>query len=123
MELSKMTNAPAITLDMKKERIRIHRNTMRVMDFPPYFRLLINPSTKCIIIETCEEKSAGAYRVGNLPSTKSSLELYSRNLVHEIATCAGFEGYTSVRLCGHQIRGQNAVFFRLESGITDWSPS
>jgi hypothetical protein len=122
MELSKTANPPGITLDLKKERIRIHQNTMRVMDFPLYLRLLVNPTTKCIIVETCGEKSKGAYHVGNMPKHNGSLELYSHNLIREIAACAGFEGYRSVRLWGRQIRGQNAVFFRMEPTLTDLSP-
>lgn len=121
METTKMDNAPVITLDLKKERIRIHRTTMRVMNDPSYLRLLVNPATKCIVVETCGETSEGAYRVGVLPRKKSSLELYSHNLIREIATCAGFEGYKSVRLMGHQIRGQNAVFFRMEPALADMS--
>jgi hypothetical protein len=119
MELSKTTNPPGITLDLKKKRIRIHQNTMRMMDFPLYLRLLVNPTTKCIIVETCGEQSEGAYRVGNMHKHNGSLELYSHNLIREIAVCAGFEGHESVRLWGHQIRGQNAVFFRMEPVTAD----
>ncbi|MCD7755973.1 MAG: hypothetical protein LUJ09_06550 [Firmicutes bacterium] len=116
MKVLNEETAAGLTVDIKKDRIRIHRNTLHLMNNPKFFRLLVNPQTKCIIVENCEEKSDGAFRVSAIPTSNGSFEVYSSHLVREIANCAGFNGYTSVRLLGQQIHGQNAVFFRMESG-------
>lgn len=116
MKVLNEETAAGLTLDIKKDRIRIHRSTLSLMNNPKYFRLLVNPQTKCIVVENCDEMSDGAYRVGTIPTHHGSIEVYSSQLVREIAKCAGFHGYTSVKLLGQQIHGQNAVFFRMESG-------
>ncbi|MCD7751585.1 MAG: hypothetical protein LUI10_07590 [Lachnospiraceae bacterium] len=105
-----------LTVDLKRDRIRIHKTTLTLMNNPKFFRMLVNPQTKCIIVENCDEMSDGAYRVGSMATNNGSFEVYSSHLVHEIADCAGFHDYTSVKLLGQQIHGQNAVFFRMESG-------
>ena len=46
---------PAITVDIGRHRIRIHRSTLKRLDYPSYVRLLVNPVQKGIVVETCEE--------------------------------------------------------------------
>ena len=106
---------PCLTIDIKRARIRIYRTTLHLLGEPRYFRMLVNPGTKSIIMEKCEETSTGAHYFKEPSSRKHSFELFSPSLVHQITVCAGFDGYASVRLQGRRIRGQNAVFFRMES--------
>ena len=108
-------NLPCLTIDIKRARIRIYRTTLHLLGEPRYFRMLVNPETKSIIMEKCEETSTGAYCFKEPSSKKHSFELFSPSLVHKITVCAGFGGYASVRLQGRRIHGQNAVFFRMES--------
>lgn len=106
---------PGLTVDIKKQRLRINRNTFRQMNNPIYFRLLVNPDAKGLVIEACNEADVGSYHVSKLSANNGSAELYSRELIKEIMICAGFTGLTPIRLYGHPIKEQCAIFFRLES--------
>ena len=106
---------PAITVDMARSRIRIHKSTLRILENPAHFRMLVNPETKGIVIESCDEFSEGAYKITASRSHSHSLEVYSPSLVAEISICAGFNGLRAVKLFGQQIRGQLAIFFRMDS--------
>ena len=110
--------APAITVDIGRHRLRIHRSTLRRLDNPTFVRILVNPSDKGIVVEKCTEGTAGSYRLMQSNERKHSMEVYSSSLVDEISDCAGFDQYRSVKLLGLQIRGQSAVFFRLASDST-----
>lgn len=104
---------PAITVDLSRHRLRIHRSTLRRLNNPSFVRLLVNPEEKGIVVEQCEETTPGACRLIENGNRKHSTEVYSPTLVEEISNCAGFNQFKTVKLFGRQIRGQNAVFFRM----------
>ena len=114
MQTQKPIPSAGMTVDIKKHRIRIPSRTFKMINNPDYFRFLVNPEAKGIVIERCNEKDKGAYQLSKVPTHKSSYELNSVSLITEIIHCAGFFGTASVRLEGHQIKGQDAVFFRME---------
>ena len=114
MQEKKLIPSAGLTVDIKKHRIRIPGRTFRMINNPDYFRFLVNPKAKGIVIERCDEKDKGAYQLSKVPTHKGSYELTSVSLITEIICCAGFLGTASVRLVGHQIRGQDAVFFRMD---------
>ena len=117
MQTQEFAPTAALTVDMKKHRIRIHGKTFKMINNPEYFRFLVNPKAKGIVIERCNEKDKGAYQLSKVPTHHSSYELNSVSLITEIIHCAGFFGTASIKLEGHQIRGQDAVFFRMEQDI------
>ena len=114
MKHTEENGVPGLTVDIKKQRLRINRNTFRQMDNPIYFRLLVNPDAKGLVIEACTEADVGSYHVSKLSANNGSAELYSRELVKEIMICAGFTGLTPIRLYGRPIKERCAIFFRLE---------
>ena len=115
--------APAITVDIGRHRIRIHRSTLRRLDNPAYVRILVNPQNKGIVVESCSENTAGSFRLRPQKLQSQSLEVYSSSLIDEISACAGYEQYRSVKLLGRQIRGQTAVFFRMANDTACVCPS
>ena len=115
--------APAITVDIGRHRLRIHRSTLRRLENPIYVRILVNPIDKGIVVEKCNANTAGSYRLLQSNERKHSMEVYSSSLIDEIADCAGYEQYRSVKLLGRQIRGQTAVFFRMADDSTRVCPS
>ncbi len=110
--------APAITVDIGRHRLRIHRSTLRRLDNPMFVRILVNPNDKGIVVEKCTESTAGSYRLLQSHERKHSMEVYSSSLIDQISDCAGYDQYRSVKLLGRQIRGQSAVFFRLADDST-----
>ena len=114
MQTQKSVPTAGLTVDIKKHRLRIPGRTFEIINNPDYFRFLVNPESKGIVIERCTEKAKGAYQLSKVPSHKGSYELTSVSLITEIIHCAGFTDTATVKLEGHSIRGQDAVLFHME---------
>ena len=107
------TPTAGLTLDIKKRRFRITSKTFQIINTPEYFRFLVNPGSKGLVIEECTETTTGAYQLSKVPQHRGCYELTSKSLMNELMLCAGFTGTDTIRLEGQRIKGQNALFFRL----------
>ena len=119
MQLILSEPTTGVSVDIKKRRIRISRKIFQQLDMPEYFRILVNPNSKGMVIEGCPETAKGSYQLSKVPSHKSSYELTSTSLVGELVQCAGFSGVSLVKLTGYPIEGQAALFFRMEQQPTE----
>ena len=52
-----------LTIDPVKGRIMIFRNTLAVLDYPEYFRFLLNKNKKKLAIQTCLMSDPGAEKL------------------------------------------------------------
>lgn len=100
-----------LTLDFKKKRIRIHKKTYDSINRPHYFRILVNPATKCIVLETCTEYDPGSNSLESTSIHKSSIEMYSKTFMKAVGDCAGLEDQKLVTLYGTVSKAQDAVIF------------
>lgn len=107
------TQTAKLTVDIKRRRIRITAKTLKLINDPECFRILVNPESKGLVIEGCSEADKGAYLVATMPFHKGSYELTSTSLIKEIVQCAGFVGTDTIRLSGLKLKGQEALFFLL----------
>ena len=107
------TPTAGLTLDIKKRRFRITSRTFQIIDTPAYFRFLVNPGSRGLVIEECSESTKGAYELSKVPQHRGCYELTSKSLMNELIQCAGITGTDTIRLEGQRIKGQNALFFRL----------
>ena len=119
MQLILSEPTTGVSVDLKKRRIRVSRKIFQQLDMPEYFRILVNPNSKGMVIEGCLETAKGSYQLSKVPSHKSSYELTSTSLVGELVQCAGFSGVSLVKLTGYPIEGQAALFFRMEQQPTE----
>lgn len=119
MQLILSEPTTGVSVDIKKRRIRVSRKIFQQLDMPEYFRILVNPNSKGMVIEGCPETAKGSYQLSKVPSHKSSYELTSTSLVGELVQCAGFSGVSLVKLTGYPIEGQAALFFRMEQQQTE----
>ena len=119
MQLILSEPTTGVSVDIKKRRIRVSRKIFQQLDMPEYFRILVNPNFKGMVIEGCLETAKGSYQLSKVPSHKSSYELTSTSLVGELVQCAGFSGVSLVKLTGYPIEGQAALFFRMEQQPTE----
>ncbi len=69
-----------ISLDMKKRRLRIHRQTLRMMNNPEYIYIWVNPEEKAIAICACESSNKDALKV----PTGRNCEIFSTGLFEEL---------------------------------------
>lgn len=98
----KTSSPPILCIDLKKSRIRIHRNTLHILGDPDYIQLLVNPQSKLIAIRACGKNDYLAHKVQNYQfENRKSYELYSRELLRTMLSVnCGWENNKIFRLYG-----------------------
>ncbi len=74
---------PTISIDLKKNRIRIHKKTLRYLNNPNYVYLLIHPGKKVLAIKGCSKKRRDAVRIDY--DNNKDCEIYSFELIAQMA--------------------------------------
>jgi len=112
------TLIPAISVDLKKCRIRIHKNTLHSIGNPDYVLLLVNPEDRTLAVLGSDSSDSRAHKITQLPSTQKSIELYSRSLVNNLRSlCSEWENNQSYRLYGEIIPKEGAAQFHMDKSI------
>lgn len=76
---------PILCIDLKKNRIRIHKLTLHLLGDPEYIQLLVNPERQMIAIRKSIREDHLAHHVRHYHSDmKNCYELYSRELLHTL---------------------------------------
>ena len=72
---------PVLCIDLKKNRIRIHKLTLHMLGDPEYIQLLVNPQDSMIAIRKSVRKDYLAHRVRySKADSRYCYELYSTEL-------------------------------------------
>ena len=73
------SSQPILCIDLKKNRIRIHKHTLHMLGDPEYIQLLVNPDTHMIAVRKSVRQDYLAHHVRACYSDiRNSYELYSR---------------------------------------------
>lgn len=107
----------SISVDLKKYRLRIHRNTLNALCIPKFVQLMINPTDMVIAIIGTEKALPESHKV-NLSQlgADNSYELYSKTLINELrALVPNLDAGNSYRFYGRKIGGENIVLFPMTS--------
>ncbi|SDJ31800.1 hypothetical protein SAMN04487760_10546 [Lachnospiraceae bacterium G41] len=75
---------PTITLDMKKNRIRIHKNTLTMLDYPDYIYILVNPEKRKIAV--CRANNTDKDVIHITSTHCSYCDIYSTELMEQISS-------------------------------------
>lgn len=114
------TSRPSIVVDMRKNRIRIHKKTLHALGDPGFVVLIINPEEHTLGIKcsTLDDKLAHRIRKSTV---KRDCELYSKSLMaafHELYP--DWDGRKCYRMEGELIAGEDmAVFSMRDSAALD----
>ena len=106
-----------IAVDLKKYRIRIHRNTLALLGTPKYIQLLVSPSAKMMAIQGVDTRTRFTHRV-NLSALRpdNSYEIYSSLFVSKLlALVTDLDAKCTYRLTGEIITEENAAVFPLNT--------
>ena len=107
-------NLPAITLDLKKQRIRIHNNTLHLLDDPAYIDLLVNPDQKILAVRASKSSFPFSHRI--IYNTQQDHELYSKVLLRQLRILhPDLESHNSYRLYGRYIQDKQLVLFEMDN--------
>lgn len=107
----------SISVDLKKHRLRIHRNTLNALSVPKYVQLMINPKEMVIAICGSDRAMLESHKV-NLSQlgAENSYELYSKTLINELkAIVPNLDSGNSYRFYGKKIAGENIAVFQMTS--------
>lgn len=109
-----ITLKPVIVIDLVKNRIRIHKQTIHKLGDPSSILLLVNPDKHTFGIVGCKDNESGSHRV-NLDNIKNNCyELYSRSLIRSLQTvCPQWENGKKYRIVGELLPTENAVCFSM----------
>ena len=81
--------APSVLLsvDMKKNRIRIHKATLHKLGDPPYIQLLVNPTTMIVALKSVY-RSSSKDQIHKISRKKlessNSIEIYSKSFIDKL---------------------------------------
>lgn len=112
MRETSVSLVPTILLDFKKSRIRIHRQTLRLLGSPEYIRILVNPEDEVIALQVCEASDARAH---DSRADKQPLELYSGSLLQQLYLCGHWGDGQIYRLNGIIIPRESIALFKMNS--------
>lgn len=106
-------NQPTMLIDLKRNRIRIHRHTLHLLGEPEYIQFLINPEKNAIAIKSCAQNDYRSERIRwTTMGTHHSCEFYSKFLVNELKKIsAQWQPGEKYHFYGKYLEKENLVLF------------
>jgi hypothetical protein len=110
---------PAILVDLKKYRIRIHKNTLFYIGSPKHVLLLINPEKRILAILPCDRSDPRAHHISSASfANNQPFELYSQSLIKSLRdVCSDWQDRQSYRLYGEIIPSKGIAQFQMSEAI------
>ncbi len=114
-----MTEEITMAIDLKKNRLRIHKSTLRLMGSPEFVTLLFSPERNAIgVIASKSEipKVVEIRVVYDKPSSAGTFDIYSKYLLSVIRRAFHGLDHTGLyRLKGYPVTEDNGVYFPLST--------
>ncbi len=106
-----------LSIDMKKNRIRLFKTMLHLLGDPPYIQLLINPTTMQVAVKALDRAISGdqSHRVPKSSLlSDNSVEIYSSIFVLRLIEALGIKA-TPVTVClnGILIQDERIALFDL----------
>ena len=109
---------PSILIDIKKNRIRIHKKTIHALGDPKYVLLLVNPKEATVGV-LCSGRERNAHRIPQATmDSKQCYEIYSTTLMHALReVCPNFHGSDSYRMFGEILPEKGIAVFTMSNAV------
>lgn len=110
---------PVICIDLKKNRIRIHKATLHMIGDPAFINLLVNPKEKLIAIKKSSAKDKSALRIrSNQLNDGNCVEFGCRDLLLLLKDIDdSWKINSSYRIYGKYNKGEALAQFSLKDSI------
>ena len=113
-------HSPAtLSVDMKKNRLRIHKAMLHQLSDPAYIQLLVNPDSKMVAIKAVHKASTGdqVHRVSkHALFSDNSVEIYSQSFVFKLKEVTpGLDYGTTYRMLGNVYPTVGIAVFSLKT--------
>lgn len=115
---SAANNSAIMTIDLKRNRFRIHKATLSKMGNPRYIQFLINPEEMFLAILGSDKPLAGgtANRVNWVHMPNKSVEFYSITLLAGVLEMIGLLDFRySYRLTGEIDMANRVAYFSMKT--------
>ena len=106
-----------LTIDGKKNRLRIAKPTMRMIGEPSMVQLLYNPAERIILVRAAKEPMPGGQELSiHLSKPGGDYEIYSSSFVRKIrAANPEMREMCSYRFHGETVDKENLVLFPIST--------
>ena len=114
----KLDRRITMAIDLKKNRLRIHRPTLRIMGSPPFIKLLFSRDHNAIAVVSCDEGDIPRIKevrvIYDLRDNTHTFDIYSKELILVIQMAfKGLDRTSLYRLTGYSVPEEKAVYFPL----------
>ena len=109
---------PSILIDIKKNRIRIHKKTIHALGDPKYVLLLVNPEGATVgILRSNRERNAHRIPQATMDS-KQCYEIYSTTLMQALCkVCPNLHDSDSYRMFGEVLPKKGLAVFTMNNAV------
>ena len=107
-----------LSIDMRKNRVRIHKNTLHRLGDPGYIQLLVNPLRRLVAVRALDHDLPGeqAHKVSRTTMlSDNSYEIYSRTFVDKLCDIVGDLKTGCYRLEGAVDKEHTIALFKMDS--------
>lgn len=113
-------NDIVISIDPKKNRIRIFKKTLRALEMPRYIQILVNPDTSVIAIQCMDTRPLHQYHRIKWKELEArrNYEIYSSFLVDKLkAVCVDWSRHEAYRVYGRYYPNSRVAAFDLKNAV------
>lgn len=105
-------------MDLTRRRIRIPKLTLRSLDKPEFIRLLINPETRTLAIETCNQSEPRKHRISaHAMMSRNSFEICSATLCEQLRVHANWDEGKRYKMFANAQAGNQLLLFKFDDAI------
>ena len=114
-----MTLKPVVCIDLKKDRIRIHKTTLHLIGDPAFINLLVNPDSKTLAIRRAYQGDPLALRIRKNQLTDGNcVEFGCRELIRKLQDVeAIWEKNCSYRIYGECNAKESLAKFAMKDSV------
>lgn len=108
-----------MSIDLKKNRLRVHKQTLKVLGFPFFVQLLFSPRRNAIVILRCEKQTPSGQEIPvqfDKPDSSGTFDIYCKELITRIRMeFSGLSQRGLYHLSGFPLAEENGVCFPLRT--------
>lgn len=109
----------SMAIDLKKYRLRIHKQTLRLLGCPHYVQLLLSTRRDAIVVLSRESEAPGGMEIKvvfDKKDTSGTFDIYCKELITRIREqFSGLDDNCLYRLTGFEISEAEGVCFPLHT--------
>lgn len=109
----------SMAIDVKKNRLRVHKNTLKVLGNPPYVQLLLSPKRREIVVLKRDRTIPNGQEIKvvfDRSNPRGCFDIYSKELMERIRKqFSGLDQQGLYRLTGYEMPEEGGVCFPLST--------